>query len=206
MTRQPQTVYILDDEAGMRKALARLLSAEGYDPRPCSSAADFLAEFDASRPACLILDIAMPDVDGLEFQSRLKRLSISIPIIFLTGHGSIPMSVRGIKEGAVEFLTKPVRDDTLLAAVSTALKQASKDHAKGSITIELKSRHDTLTPRQKEVMEHVVGGKANKQIAAELATSEQNIKIHRGRVMKKMGADSLVDLVRAADRLKAPDV
>ena len=206
MTRRAQTVYILDDEAGMRKALSRLLSAEGYEPRPFPSAEEFLAAYDSSEAACLILDISMPDVDGMEFHRQINRLGLPIPVIFLTGHGSIPMSVRAMKEGAVDFLTKPVHDDDLLRAVATALKQASKDRSKWAITTELKTRYATLTPREKEVMEHVASGKPNKQIAAELGTSEQNIKIHRGRVMRKMGADSLVDLARAADRLKAPGV
>jgi FixJ family two-component response regulator len=202
MSQKPGIVYIIDDEAGMRKALSRLLAAEGYEPRPFASADEFLAAYTPDESSCLILDVAMPDIDGMEFQRRLNNLHLPLPVVFLTGHGSIPMSVRGIKEGAVDFLTKPVNDDDLLRAVRMALAQANEERSNHSLTSKLKNRHTSLTPRESEVMALVVKGKLNKQIAAELGTSEQNIKIHRGRVMRKMGASSLVDLVHAADHLR----
>lgn len=202
MSQKLGIVYIVDDEAGMRKALSRLLAAEGFDPRPFPNASEFLLGYKSDEPSCLILDVAMPDIDGMEFQRRLNRLHLPLPVIFLTGHGSIPMSVNGMKEGAVDFLTKPANDEDILTAVRLALKEARKMISDHLVVTELENRHATLTPREREVMGYVVQGKLNKQIASELGTSEQNIKIHRGRVMKKMGASSLVDLARAADLLK----
>lgn len=194
-------VYVLDDEAGMRKALARLLRVAGFEPRPCATPGEFLAAFRAEETACLILDVAMPELDGMELQRRLTQLELSLPIIFLTGHGDIPMSVQAIKSGAVDFLTKPVHDADLLRAVRLGMQLAARRHLAQAATEALTTRLATLTPREREVMALVVAGKLNKQIAADLGTGEQNIKIHRGRVMGKMGVASLADLVRAAEQL-----
>ncbi len=202
-------VYIVDDEAGMRKALSRLLRTEGFDPRTFATAREFLLAYRPGETACLVLDVAMPGLDGLELQRRLTHLGLLVPIVFLTGHGDIPMSVSAIKEGAVDFLTKPVNDADLLRALRTGLELAATRRAEQAANALLTARHATLTPREREIMEHVIAGKLNKQIAADLGTGEQNIKIHRGRVMSKMGVVSVADLVRAAQRLgigKSPGV
>jgi len=191
MSTKPDTIYIVDDEPGMRKALCRLLRAEGFDARAFASPREFLAGYHADTTACLLLDVAMPELDGMEFQQLLAQRGLQIPIIFLTAHGDIPMSVRAVKAGA-----------DLLRAVRTALKTAAKHAAKQSAHKALATRYATLTPREKEVMALVVKGMLNKQIAAHLGTGEQNIKIHRSRVMGKMGVMSLADLVRVAERLE----
>lgn len=201
MTAEPDTIYIVDDEPGMRKALCRLLRAEGFDAKAFASPREFLAGYDEETTACLLLDVAMPELDGMEFQQLLAQRSLRIPIIFLTAHGDIPMSVRAVKAGATDFLTKPVNDADLLRAVRAALKTAAKQAADQSAQKSLAARHATLTPREKEVMALVVTGMLNKQIASHLGTGEQNIKIHRSRAMGKMGVTSLADLVRAAERL-----
>ena len=208
MTMGAEIVYIVDDEAGMRKALCRLLRAEGFDARPFATPREFLAGYDAEKASCLILDVAMPETDGMEFQQQLTQRGLLLPIVFLTAHGDIPMSVRAVKAGASDFLTKPVNDADLLRAVRSALKLAAKRKAENSTRNELAARHATLTPRESEVMALVVTGMLNKQIAAQLGTGEQNIKIHRGRMMEKMDVRSLADLVRVAERLgigKTPD-
>lgn len=202
-------IYVIDDEAGMRKALSRLLRAEGFDPRTFRTAREFLAAYCAEETACLILDVAMPELDGMELQRRLTHRGLLVPIVFLTGNGDIPMSVRAIKAGAVDFLTKPVNDTDLLRAVRTGLQLAVTRNLEQATSAALTARLATLTPRERDVMALVVAGKLNKQIAADLGTGEQNIKVHRGRVMEKMGVQSLADLVRAAERLcigKAPAV
>jgi FixJ family two-component response regulator len=196
-----QTVHIVDDEPGLRKALSRLLRTAGFDVRAFASGAEFLAADHAEETACLVLDVAMPELDGLELQRRLTHAGVLMPIIFLTGNGDIPMSVRAIKAGAVDFLTKPVNDTDLLHAVRAALQLAANWRAEQADRSALTERYAALTPREREVMGHVVAGELNKQIAGELGTGEQNIKIHRGRVMEKMGVESLADLVRAAERL-----
>jgi FixJ family two-component response regulator len=201
MSQQIEVVYVVDDQAGMRKALTRLLRAEGFQVRAFATASEFLAAYRAEETACLVLDVAMPEIDGLEFQRRLATTGVLVPIVFLTGHGDIPMSVRAIKSGALDFLTKPVNDTDLLRAVRNALKLAARQQAERAGNAALRGRFATLTPREREVMAHVVAGKLNKQIAADLGTGEQNIKIHRGRVMGKMGVDSVAALVHLADRL-----
>ncbi len=195
-------VYLLDDEPGMVKALTRLLRTEGFPVQGFTSAARFLEAFQPGKESCLVLDVAMPELDGIHLQERLTHQGIVVPIVFLTGHGDIPMSVRAIKAGAVDFLTKPVNDADLLRAVRTALDVAASRKAELAAVADLVARHASLTPREREVMAHVVAGQLNKQIAADLGTGEQNIKIHRGRVMEKMGVESIADLVRAAERLK----
>lgn len=195
------TVYVLDDEPEMVKALTRLLRARRFDVRGFTSVGSFLEAFHPEDTACLVLDVAMPELDGLELQRRLTHKGILIPIIFLTGHGDIPTSVRAIKAGATDFLTKPVDAATLAQAVRAALQVAATRHQTAAESQALEARMASLTPREREVMAHVVAGKLNKQIAADLGTGEQNIKVHRGNVMRKMGVASVADLVRAAARL-----
>lgn len=209
MNQSEGIVYIVDDEPGMRKALRRLLSAEGFDARPLEKASEFLAAYRPEETACLILDVEMPELGGLDLQRALVDAGLLVPIIFLTGRGDIPMTVQAVKLGAVDFLTKPVNDTDLLRAVRAALQLAAVRSAKQTAQAALVARFDSLTPRERDVMEHVVAGRLNKQIAAELGTGEQNIKIHRGRVMQKMGVQSLADLVRAAEQVmsgKSPGV
>jgi FixJ family two-component response regulator len=194
-------VYVLDDEPEMVKALVRLLRAKRFEVRGFTSGRDFLEAYRAEETACLVLDVAMPELDGLALQRRLTHQGILIPIIFLTGHGDIPMSVRAIKAGATDFLTKPVDKTRLIFAVRAALYAAESRRQTIAETAALAARLATLTPREHEVMKHVVAGQLNKQIAADLGTGEQNIKLHRMHIMKKMGVVSLADLVRAAERL-----
>jgi len=193
-------VHVVDDEPALRKALARLLRAEGFVVQTHASAAEFLASWHPGEPACLVLDVAMPGMDGLELQARLARDGILLPVVFLTAHGDIPMSVRAIRAGAVDFLTKPVDDTALLRAVRAALDQAVALTATRTEAAAWRDRLRSLTPREHEVMAGVIGGKLNKQIAADLGVQEQTIKVHRGRVMEKMGVTSLADLVRSAER------
>ena len=200
MTAEP-IVYLLDDEPDMLKALTRLLRARGLQVRGFANARDFLARKAHQGPACLVLDVAMPEIDGLRIQERLRRSGDELPIIFLTGHGDIPMSVRAMKAGAEDFLTKPVNAVDLLQAIRAALRRASEQHALSEELALLRGRLASLTPREREVLGHVIAGKMNKQIAADLGTGEQNVKVHRGRLMRKMGVSSGAELVRLAERL-----
>jgi FixJ family two-component response regulator len=195
------TVFVVDDEEGMRRALTRLLQAEGLVVRSFATADELLAALEGESPGCVLLDVAMPGLDGLQLQQRLAERGTRLPIVFLTGHGDIPMSVQAIKAGAVDFLTKPVRRDNLLRAVRAALDQAAALRAAAQADADLRSRLAQLTPREREVLGHVIAGKLNKVIAADLGTSEQTIKVHRGRVMEKIGVASVAELVRAAQRL-----
>ncbi len=196
-------VFLLDDEPGMLKALERLLRAEGFDVRPFARARDFLEAYRPGEDGCLVLDVSMPELDGMELHRQLAQAGISLPVVFLTGRGDIPMSVRAMKAGAVDFLTKPVNDSDLLRAVRAALRGADERRAAIAEAAVLGARFQRLTPREREVMGGVVAGKLNKQIAADLGTGEQNVKVHRGRVMRKMGVSSVADLVRAAQKLAA---
>ncbi len=203
------TVHVIDDEPGIRQALRRLLEIEGFTVHLHASATEFLSrvpEFELI-PACLILDVSMPGMDGLELQQALTKLSYPHSIIFLTGRGTIPMGVRAMKNGATDFLTKPVGAEDLLPAVWAALAQAAALSLDQNRKADLTARHRSLTEREKQVMAMVVAGAANKVIAQEFGTGEQNIKIHRGRVMQKMGVTSVAALVRAAVVLEiAPPV
>jgi FixJ family two-component response regulator len=200
MTAAP-VVYVLDDEPEMVKALQRLLRARGFCVRGFTSAEAFLAHARQPGPACLLLDVAMPEVDGLQVQERLRASADAIPIIFLTGHGDIPMSVLAIKAGAEDFLTKPVDAVDLQRAVQRALWRAAALQLEHDELAVLQQRLASLTPREREVLGHVVAGKMNKHIANDLGTGEQNIKVHRGRMMRKMAAKSTAALVRMAERL-----
>ncbi|MEI8040256.1 MAG: response regulator [Verrucomicrobiota bacterium] len=197
----PSTVYILDDEPEMVKALTRLLRAKRFEVRGFTSVRAFLETCSPPEAACLVLDVAMPELDGLELQRRLTHQGILLPIIFLTGHGDIPMSVRAIKAGATDFLTKPVDAAALVQAVRNAQQMGETRRQTIAETAVLATRLASLTAREREVMEHVVAGQLNKQIASDLGTGEQNIKLHRAHIMRKMGVKSLADLVRAAERL-----
>lgn len=198
------TVFLVDDEPGMLKALGRLLLAEGFAVRAYASAEEFLKTHQTGESGCLVLDVAMPGIDGLELQQRLTLKGSSMPIIFLTGHGDIPMSVRAMKTGAVDFLTKPVNDEQLLTAIRSALSKTEAQNEMMTGTAVLRERLEQLTRRERQVLEQVIAGKTNKRIAGELFTGEQNIKVHRRRVMDKMGAESLAELVRMAERLELP--
>jgi FixJ family two-component response regulator len=194
-------VYLLDDEPEMLKALTRLLRAQGLQVRGFASAREFLAYERHPGPACLVLDVAMPEIDGLGVQERLRQSGAELPVVFLTGHGDIPMSVRAVKAGAEDFLTKPVAAVDLLRAVRAALQRASDRQAERVELAGLQERLASLTPREREVLGHVIAGKMNKQIAADLGTGEQNIKIHRSRLMRKLAVRSVAELVRVAERL-----
>jgi len=203
VTDQP-IVYLLDDEPEMVKALTRLLRARGFQVLGFTSAREFLAHERQPGPACLVLDVAMPGIDGLQVQERLRRSGSELPVVFLTGRGDIPMSVRAMKAGAEDFLTKPVGAADLLRAVRAALRRVSDRQAERDELAALQERLVCLTPREREVLGHVIAGKMNKQIAADLGTGEQNIKVHRGRLMRKMGVRSVAELVWMAERLGIP--
>jgi|SRR5579863_4710603 FixJ family two-component response regulator len=196
-------VFVIDDDASVRDAVKRLIASVGLRVETFGSTREFLAAKRPDVPACLVLDVRLPDVSGLEFQGELAELDFQIPIIFITGHGDIPMTVRAMKAGAVEFLTKPFRGQELLDAVQEAIAKDRTAWSERAQMAELRGRYDTLTPREKEVLKLVASGLLNKQVGAELGTSELTVKTHRGRVMEKMGADSLADLVRMSERLNS---
>ncbi|MGA2817795.1 MAG: response regulator transcription factor [Xanthobacteraceae bacterium] len=204
MKGQPEAqsiVFVVDDDASLREAIKSLLRSVGLEVEVFGTAADFLKHKFPDVPACLVLDIRLPGVSGLDFQAELAKANIHIPIVFITGHGDIPMTVRAMKAGAVEFLTKPFRDQDLLDSVQIALDRDRARRAQDKAVHEVRVHFDALTPREQEVIAFVTAGLMNKQIAAELGVSEITVKVHRGSVMKKMGARSLADLVRMADAL-----
>jgi FixJ family two-component response regulator len=204
MTPPPrQTVHLVDDDDSLRTALSRLLRAAGHEVRAYASAAEFLLAREGALRGCLLLDVRMPGgPSGLELQKSLVRQGESLPVIFLTGHGDIPMSVQAIKAGASDFLTKPIQRDTLLAAVATALAKEAELWNAREFRRELTRREARLTPSERRVFLRVVEGQPNKQIAAEVGCAERTVKAHRSQVMTKMGAASLADLVRMAEALK----
>jgi FixJ family two-component response regulator len=194
-------VLVIDDEAPLRDALDSLFRSVGLEVRLFASAHEFLREKLPDVPTCLVLDVRLPGVSGLDFQADLARANVEVPIVFMTGHGDIPMTVRAMKAGAVEFLTKPFRDQDMLDAVQLALARDRSRRESGQATARLRADFDTLTPREQEVMGLVTAGLMNKQIAAEIGVSEITVKVHRGNVTRKMGARSLAELVRMADIL-----
>lgn len=200
-TKVPPMVFVVDDDAAVRVGLERLLRSAGYQAYTFPSAAAFLDTAPTGGEACLILDLKMPGINGLELQDALAGRDWAIPIVFLTSTGDIPATVRAMKHGAVDFLTKPVEDSVLFGAIETALARATVNHRQQEELSVLRARFDTLTPREKEVMQLVVVGLLNKQIAGELGAAEKTIKVHRARVMQKMQVQSVAELVRAADRL-----
>jgi FixJ family two-component response regulator len=205
MTAPDPIVFVIDDDASVRDAIKRLIASIGLRVETFGSTREFLAAERPDTPACLVLDVRLPDVSGLEFQQNLADSNIQLPIIFITGHADVPMTVRAMKAGAVEFLTKPFRGQELLDAIQEAIAADRTAWSERAQLAELRGRYETLTAREKEVLALVVSGLLNKQIGAELGTSELTIKTHRGRVMQKMEAASLADLVRMAERLKAFD-
>ena len=195
------TVFVIDDDADLREALSSLFRSVGLQVKALATAPEFLQIKLPEGPTCLVLDVRLPGLSGLDFQAELTRAKIDIPIVFMTGHGDIPMTVRAMKAGAVEFLPKPFRDQDMLDAVQTGLERDRGRRKNASETAKLKASFDTLTAREQEIMGLVTAGLMNKQIAGQLGVSEITVKVHRGSVMRKMNARSLADLVRMADAL-----
>jgi two-component system response regulator FixJ len=195
-TKQKATIYIVDDDDGMRKALTLLMTTVGYAPVSFARPSEFLAKYDPAQPGCLVLDVRMPEMSGLEVQQQLNRCGSMLPVILITGHGDIPMAVQAMKDGAFDFLQKPFRDQELLDRINAALKQDAENRETVERHADLKRRAESLTPREREVMALVVDGRANKVIAIDLGLSERTVEIHRANVMEKMGARSVAHLVK----------
>ena len=195
------TVFVVDDDVSVRDSLELLIQSAGWHPETFASAAEFLARSPAEVPNCLVLDVSLPDLNGLELQERVAGDRVDMPIIFITGHGDVPMTVRAMKAGAIEFFTKPFNNHVLLAAVAGALERSRATMGQEAEVRELRDRYESLSPREREVLALVVTGKLNKQIGGELHISEITVKAHRGQVMRKMKAGSLAHLVRMAARL-----
>jgi FixJ family two-component response regulator len=201
MTQARAIVFVIDDDASMRDALRSLIRSVGLDVELFGSTQEFLQRKPRNAPSCLVLDIRLPGISGLDFQRKLTETNIAIPIIFITGHGDIPMSVRAMKAGAVEFLTKPFRDQDLLDAIHIALERDRSSSQLEAEVARLRELYEWLTPREREVLPLVIAGTPNKQIAADVGASETTVRVHRGQLMRKMGARSLPELVRMADKI-----
>ena len=202
MSEAQSTVIVVDDDPEIREALDGLLRSVGLQVQMLASVPEFLKSAPPDCPTCLILDVRLPGQGGLDFQRELAAANIRLPIIFITGHGDIPMSVQAIKAGAVEFLTKPLRDQDLLDAIQAALRRDRARLDEERKFADLRTRHEALTARERQVMALLVSGRVNKQIAAEIGISEVTVRLHRGQIMQKMRASSLVDLIRIADKIK----
>ena len=194
-------IHVVDDDPSFRTAVSRLLRAAKYEVRGYASASEFLNSDPCTEPGCILLDLQMPGVSGLDLQQSLARMEKRLPIIFLTGHGDIPASVRAMKAGAVDFLTKPVRREALLSAVQNAVAIDAKGRGERAVLRELQDRYEKLTPREREVLVHVVSGRLNKQIASDLVAAERTVKAHRASIMEKLGVHSVAELVRLAQEL-----
>jgi FixJ family two-component response regulator len=197
-------IVIVDDDPSVRRGLQRLIRSMGWETETFASAQEFLARSGADIPSCVVLDLQLPGLSGLDLQKKMAETGLEIPIVFLTGHGDIPASVRAMKAGAIEFLTKPVDERELLEALREAVERDRLSRQQHAETRDLQTRYDSLTAREQEVMQHVISGLLNKQIAAELKITEDTVKFHRGHIMRKMRADSLADLVRMAQNLGIP--
>ena len=203
MKARGSLVYVVDDDAAVRLALERLIRSAGYQAKTFMSALDFLDQDVSRRPCCLILDVEMPELTGLDLQRELESRGISIPIIFLTGHGTIPMGVQAMKSGAADFLTKPCIDAELLQAIHRSIEKNRLERKQQAEVDSIRRCLESLTQREEQVFRRIVSGKLNKQVAAELGISEKTVKVHRARVMEKMKAGSLAELVRLAEKVKA---
>jgi FixJ family two-component response regulator len=198
-TSEKAVVHVVDDDASMRDALEELFDSVGFETRTYATAHDFLAAGLVDRPGCIVIDVRLPDMNGLDFQNRLLQNGIRLPVVMITGYGDIPMSVRAMKRGAVDFLSKPFHDQDMLDAVMAAIERDRERRTVDSSTAQIRQRFGTLSPREQQVMLMVTAGKMNKQVAGDLGISEITVKIHRGAAMRKMGARTLADLVRMAE-------
>jgi FixJ family two-component response regulator len=201
-TSEKAIVHVVDDDASMRAALESLFESMGLDTQTYAAAREFLATSPADNPGCVVIDIRLPDMNGLDFQARLADMGFRLPVVMMTGYGDIPMSVRAMKRGAVDFLSKPFHDQDMLDAVMVALERDRERRAVEGDVSQMRQRFETLSPRELQVMQLVTAGKMNKQVAGELGISEITVKIHRGAAMRKMGARTLADLVRMAEAVK----
>ncbi len=199
-------VHVVEDDDDTRRATARFLSAAGYAVQTYGSAAEFLAQMPIAQPGCVVLDVQLPGASGLELHETLASAADVLPVVFVTGHGDIPMSVRAIKGGAVDFLTKPVPGDVLLAAITQAIARDARQREVRAREREVLTRYERLTPREREVFAHLISGQLNKQVAFDLGTTERTIKAHRHSIMQKLEADSIADLIRVAGDLRIEPV
>ncbi|MBV9519397.1 MAG: response regulator transcription factor [Hyphomicrobiales bacterium] len=204
--KQNAIVHVVDDDASMRGALESLFDSIGFETRSYAAASEFLVAPPADQPGCIVIDIRLPDMNGLDFQTELTRMGVRLPVVMVTGYGDIPMPVRAMKHGAVDFLTKPFNDQDMLDAVIGAIDSDRRRRTVDSDVCRIRQRFDTLSPRERQVMWPGTAGKMNKQVSGDLGISEITVKIHRGAAMRKMGARTLADLVRMAEKVKTNDI